>query len=263
RGTGGTLNEGSITLAGDAGTRITNLTDATLSTDSTDAVTGRQLNATNARVSQNEGDITNLTTNLGNLAEGAVVYDRGTGGTLNEGSITLAGDTGTRITNLTDATLSTDSTDAVTGRQLNATNARVSQNEGDITNLTTNLGDLSAGAVVYDRSDDGTLNEGSITLAGDAGTRITNLTDATLSTDSTDAVTGRQLNATNVRVTQNEGDIANLTTNLGDIAADSAYYQANSSASGASASGTDSLAMGPAAVSSATNAVAIGNGASS
>ncbi|WP_348827019.1 YadA-like family protein [Halomonas sp. RT37] len=386
----GTLNEGSITLAGDAGTRITNLTDATLSTDSTDAVTGRQLNATNVRVTQNEGDIANLTTNLGDiaadsiyyqanssasgasasgtdslamgpaavssatngvaigngakasvansvalgngatteaavatttatvagtdyalagssptgtvsvgtsgsertithvaagrlsatstdavngsqlhatnqalgdLADGAVVYDRGTGGTLNEGSITLAGDAGTRITNLTDATLSTDSTDAVTGRQLNATNARVSQNEGDITNLTSNLGDLAAGAVVYDRSDDGTLNEGSITLAGDAGTRITNLTDATLSTDSTDAVTGRQLNATNVRVTQNEGDITNLTTNLGDIAADSAYYQAKSSGSGAGASGTDSLAMGPAAVSSATNGVAIGNGA--
>ncbi|MBS8270102.1 hypothetical protein DYI26_15415 [Halomonas litopenaei] len=259
----GTLNEGSITLAGDAGTRITNLTDATLSTDSTDAVTGRQLNATNARVSQNEGDITNLTTNLGNLAEGAVVYDRGTGGTLNEGSITLAGDAGTRITNLTDATLSTDSTDAVTGRQLNATNVRVTQNEGDITNLTTNLGNLAEGAVVYDRGTGGTLNEGSITLAGDTGTRITNLTDATLSTDSTDAVTGRQLNATNVRVTQNEGDIANLTTNLGDIAADSIYYQAKSSGSGASASGTDSLAMGPAAVSSATNAVSIGNGASS
>ncbi|MBY6110208.1 YadA-like family protein [Halomonas sp. DP1Y21-3] len=263
RGTGGTLNEGSITLAGDTGTRITNLTDATLSTDSTDAVTGRQLNATNARVSQNEGDITNLTTNLGNLAEGAVVYDRGTGGTLNEGSITLAGDAGTRITNLTDATLSTDSTDAVTGRQLNATNVRVTQNEGDITNLTTNLGNLAEGAVVYDRGTGGTLNEGSITLAGDTGTRITNLTDATLSTDSTDAVTGRQLNATNVRVTQNEGDIANLTTNLGDIAADSIYYQAKSSGSGASASGTDSLAMGPAAVSSATNAVSIGNGASS
>ncbi|WP_162816395.1 YadA-like family protein [Halomonas sp. BN3-1] len=259
----GTLNEGSITLAGDAGTRITNLTDATLSTDSTDAVTGRQLNATNVRVTQNEGDITNLTTNLGDLAAGAVVYDRSDDGTLNEGSITLAGDAGTRITNLTDATLSTDSTDAVTGRQLNATNVRVTKNEGDITNLTTNLGDLAAGAVVYDRSDDGTLNEGSITLAGDAGTRITNLTDATLSTDSTDAVTGRQLNATNVRVTQNEGDITNLTTNLGDIAADSAYYQAKSSGSGASASGTDSLAMGPAAVSSATNAVSIGNGASS
>ncbi|MBR9880495.1 MAG: hypothetical protein GYB17_13480 [Gammaproteobacteria bacterium] len=263
RGTGGMLNEGNITLAGDAGTRITNLTDATLSTDSTDAVTGRQLNATNARVSQNEGDITNLTTNLGNLAEGAVVYDRGTDGTLNDSSITLAGDAGTQITNLADGTLSTDSTDAVNGRQLNATNARVSQNEGDITNLTTNLGDLTAGAVVYDRNTDGSLNDGSITLAGDAGTRIINLTDATLSTDSTDAVTGRQLNATNVRVTQNEGDITNLTTNLGDIAADSIYYQANSSASGASASGTDSLAMGPAAVSSATNAVSIGNGASS
>ena len=66
-----------------------------------------------------------------------------------------------------------------------------------------------------------------------------------------------------MRVTQNEGDIANLTTNLGDIAADSIYYQAKSSGSGASASGTDSLAMGPAAVSSATNAVSIGNGASS
>ncbi|MEQ5854258.1 YadA-like family protein [Halomonas sp. EF61] len=261
RGTGGTLNEGRITLAGDAGTRITNLTDATLSTDSTDAVTGRQLNATNVRVTQNEGDITNLTTNLGDLAAGAVVYDRSDDGTLNEGSITLAGDAGTRITNLTDATLSTDSTDAVTGRQLNATNIRVTQNEGDITNLTSSLGDLAAGAVVYDRSDDGTLNEGSITLAGDAGTRITNLTDATLSIDSTDAVTGRQLNATNVRVTQNEGDIANLTTNLEDIAADSVYYQAKSSGSGASASGTDSLAMGPAAVSSATNGVAIGNGA--
>ena len=163
------------------------------------------------------------------------------------------------ITHVAAGRLAVTSTDAVNGSQLNATNQAL----GELSEGVQALGDLSDGVVVYDRGTGGTLNEGNITLAGDAGTRITNLTDATLSTDSTDAVTGRQLNATNVRVTQNEGDIANLTTNLGDIAADSIYYQANSSASGASASGTDSLAMGPAAVSSATNAVSIGNGASS
>ncbi|WP_343596616.1 ESPR-type extended signal peptide-containing protein [Acinetobacter sp.] len=299
----------SITLAGAAGTQLTNLKDARLSTTSTDAVTGKQLYATNnnvsaldGRVTANESNIGNLqtglttantnignlqtglstantsitaldgrvTTNtsnitalqngLGNIATNAIVYDSAA-----KDSITLAGAAGTQLTNLKDARLSTTSTDAVTGKQLYATNnnvsaldGRVTANESNIGNLqtglttaNTNIGNLQTGlstantnitaldgrvttntnnitalqnglgniatnAIVYDSA-----AKDSITLAGAAGTQLTNLKDARLSTTSTDAVTGKQLYATNNnvsaldgRVTANESNIGNLQTGL-------------------------------------------------
>ena len=54
----------------------------------------------------------------------------------------------------------------------------------------------------------------SITLGGTDGTTITNVKAGTLSDDSTDAVNGSQLNATNKNVTKNAGDI---TTNAANI----------------------------------------------
>src|SRR5699024_3631646 len=78
-------------------------------------------------VTSNTTDITNLKTGLGGLAN-AVVYDSETKDTLS-----LAGATGTKISNLKDATLDKTSTDAVTGKQLNATNLDVKDLDGRVT----------------------------------------------------------------------------------------------------------------------------------
>uniref|UniRef100_UPI0013A6C30D hypothetical protein n=1 Tax=Acinetobacter sp. CFCC 10889 TaxID=1775557 RepID=UPI0013A6C30D len=59
--------------------------------------------------------------------------------------------------------------------------------------LQNGLGGISANAVVYDSA-----AKDSISLKGGAtGTKITNLKNATLDANSTDAVAGKQLHATN------------------------------------------------------------------
>ncbi|MCG3842384.1 YadA-like family protein [Psychrobacter sp. Ps1] len=114
-----------------------------------------------------------------------------------------------RITNVANATLSSTSTDAVTGRQLFSVDARVGANETaitgldgrvvtnteDIIDLKSGLGGLSAGAVVYDSTD-----KDSISLVGITGTKISNLQDAELNAISTEAVTGKQLYITNQNI---------------------------------------------------------------
>ncbi|RCW79528.1 YadA-like family protein [Phyllobacterium bourgognense] len=98
----------------------------------------------------------------------------------------------TRITDLQAGTLNTNSTDAVNGSQLFDTNNRVTTNEGAITNLTNNVGDLTDRAVQYDgnKNDPKTL----ITLqGGTGGTTITNVKAAALGAASTEAVNGSQL----------------------------------------------------------------------
>ncbi|WP_162626620.1 ESPR-type extended signal peptide-containing protein, partial [Acinetobacter sp. CFCC 10889] len=75
-----------------------------------------------------------------------------------------------------------NSTDAVNVQQLEAAIAAIP------------VGGGSADSVLYDTNS----NKAKITLAGGTtGTKITNLQDATLDSTSTDAVTGKQLNATN------------------------------------------------------------------
>lgn len=235
------ISRGRATLAGAGGTTLANLAAGAIAEGSTEAVTGGQLFTTNQAVAANTGAITNIdgrvTTNTNAIAAldaASVRYDGA-----DRAAITFGGAAGTRLTNVAAGTLAAGSTDAVTGGQLFATNEAVAANTGSITNIdgrvTTNTGaitnldnrvtniagtvsGLDAAAVRYDAAD-----RGAITLAGAAGTRITNLAPGALAEDSSDAVTGGQLYTTNQAVAANTGSITNIdgrvTTNTSAIAA--------------------------------------------
>ena len=197
------LLAGRVTLAGVDGTVIGNVAAGALSATSTEAVNGAQLFATNAQVSINTNAITNLTTNLGELSDTAVMYDD-----LLAGRVTLAGVDGTVIGNVAAGALSATSSEAVNGAQLFATNTQVAVNTTAIADIAA----VSALAVVYDDPSFDTL-----TLAGAAGTTISNVAAGDLSAGSTDAVNGGQLFATNAQVADNTADIITNTTAITTI----------------------------------------------
>ncbi|MDH1013083.1 hypothetical protein N5C80_30520, partial [Pseudomonas nicosulfuronedens] len=126
------------------------------------------------------------------------------------------------ITNVAAGRLSADSTDAVNGSQLFASNTAID-------NISNNVDVLDKGAVKYDVNSDGTVNHNTITLAGDTynsetktgGTTITNVAAGV---DGGDAVNVDQLNEMGGDLTSkglnfagNEGD--NVHRDLGDILA--------------------------------------------
>nr|WP_279382193.1 YadA-like family protein [Pseudomonas fluorescens] len=117
-----------------------------------------------------------------------------------------------------------------------------------LTNLNTSLTNTAAVAVKYD--DATTKNQVTFNPAGTA-VKLTNVAAGTLNATSTDAVNGSQLFATNQTV---DGLVNN--------GAGIKYFHSNSTLADSSATGQDSVAMGPAAVSAGVNSVALGNGAS-
>ncbi|KQP45709.1 hypothetical protein ASF31_06325 [Brevundimonas sp. Leaf280] len=198
------LLAGRVTLAGVDGTVIGNVAAGALSATSIEAVNGAQLFATNTQVGINTNAITNLTTNLGELSDTAVMYDD-----LLAGRVTLAGVDGTVIGNVAAGALAATSSEAVNGAQLFATNTQVAVNTTAIADIAA----VSALAVVYDDPSFETL-----TLAGAAGTTISNVAAGDLSVASTDAVNGAQLFATNAQVADNTADIITNTTAITTIA---------------------------------------------
>ncbi|WP_282597896.1 YadA-like family protein [Pseudomonas chlororaphis] len=124
----------------------------------------------------------------------------------------------------------------------------VSTNVGAaLTNLNTSVTNTAAVAVKYD--DAATKTQVTFNPAGTA-VKLTNVAAGTLNATSTDAVNGSQLFATNQTVD-------NLVNNGTGIK----YFHSNSILADSSATGQDSVAMGPAAVSGGANSVALGNGA--
>ena len=306
-----TVSVGNATLQ----RRVVNMQAGNVTSDSTDAINGSQLFATNARVGTAETNITTNTTSIGGLTTrvgtaemnittntsditnltsvvdglssgtaGLVTFDdpsstvkvaAAKGGTV----VDFAGDDGAgnpqarRLTSVAEGALAADSTEAVNGAQLFATNERVTTAEGNITSIdgrvtsnTTNIGGLTtrvgtaetnittnstditnltsvvdglssgtAGLVTFDdpsstvkvaASKGGTA----VDFAGDdgAGTpqarRLTSVAEGALAADSTEAVNGAQLFATNERVTTAEGNISSIdgrvtsnTTNIGGL----------------------------------------------
>ncbi|MFV9771237.1 ESPR-type extended signal peptide-containing protein, partial [Salmonella enterica] len=136
----------------DATSTITNVKDGALSASSTDAVNGSQLKTTNDNVATNTTNITNLTGDVANNT--------------------------TNITNLTND---------------------VAANTTSITNLTDTVTNLGEDALKWDDA------SGVFTAAHgtDATSKITNVKDGDLTTDSTDAVNGSQLKTTNDNVATN------------------------------------------------------------
>ncbi|MFG6087259.1 ESPR-type extended signal peptide-containing protein [Stenotrophomonas indicatrix] len=213
---------------------ITGLKDGALSASSTEAVTGKQLNATNANVTtaQTVADAAKTTataaqttaTTANTNANTALAKANTVSGLVSQvsasGNVRLGGEnTGTvldarnksnavrSITGLKDGALSTSSTEAVTGKQLNATNSNVAAvkstadaAQARVAVLNGLVGQVSAsGNVRLGADNTGTV----VDVANKSGAKrkLQNLANGVLSTSSTDAVTGQQLNATNSEVT--------------------------------------------------------------
>ncbi|EBA2517874.1 hypothetical protein LZ40_14650 [Salmonella enterica] len=267
--------------------KITNLTAGTLAADSTDAVNGSQLFDTNEKVDKNTADITantdsinqntaditantdsinqnttdiaanttsinqnttdiatnttsinNLSNSVTTLTDDALLWDAASGAfsAKHNGS-------DSKITNLAAGTLAADSTDAVNGSQLFATNENVSQNTTDIaantTSINQNSTDIATNTTNINNLSDSitTLTDDALLWDADSGTfsasrngsasKITNLAAGTLAADSTDAVNGSQLFDTNEKVDQNTADITTNTNSINQNTTDIATNTTN------------------------------------
>ncbi|EJL8177829.1 YadA-like family protein [Escherichia coli] len=205
---------------------ITDVADGAVSDSSKDAVNGSQLKATNddvetnttniatntgniatntANIATNTTNITNLTDTVGDLKDDALLWN-GTAFNAAHGTETTS-----TITNVKAGTLSDDSTDAVNGSQLKDTNDNVATNTTNINTLNTSIDTLEQDAILWN----GTAY--SAAHGTETASTITNVKAGTLSENSTDAVNGAQLNATNANVATNTTNIATNTASINTL----------------------------------------------
>ncbi len=193
-----------VTLAGAAGTRLTNVAAGTLDPASTDAVNGAQLFATNQNVTNNTTNLTNLTTRIDNGTIGLVQQVGSATGPLTVGGATgggvvdFTGTAGARV--LTGIAAGSTPTDAVNFGQLAA------------------IGAVATNSVQYDDSSRSVATlGGAVSTDGGAtgGTRLANVGQGALAATSADAVNGAQLFATNQAVVIQGSQIGGLATSLG------------------------------------------------
>ncbi|MEG3085478.1 YadA-like family protein, partial [Sphingomonas sp. PB2P12] len=271
---------------GGVASTITNVAAGALNAGSTDAVNGAQLFATNTQVGSNTSAIANLTTNIatGTADPLAVRYTDATKGTL-----ALGGVNGTVLTNVAAGAVNPTSTDAVNGSQLSATNDAVAGNTANITNLggsvttlNSNVAALQTDALLYD----GGLQAFNAARGG-TPQRITNVAVGVLSATSSDAVNGAQVfglgnslaaalggtssyDPVTGQVTAGiayggatygnvQGAVSAIETSIGGaVASNLRYFRANSVMADSQAAGTDSTAIGPAAMAGADGSIAAG-----
>ncbi|EEW6056957.1 hemagglutinin [Escherichia coli] len=195
------------------------------------------------------------------------------------------------ITNVANGAISSTSSDAVNGSQLYTTNqyivdalggdAEVNA-DGTITAPSytianteyNNVGDaldaLDDNALLWDETANGGAGAYNASHDGKASI-ITNVADGSISEDSTDAVNGSQLNATNMMIEQNSQIINQLAGNtdatyIEENGAGINYVRTNDNGlafNDASASGVGATAVGYNAVASGASSVAIGQNSSS
>ncbi|EBE2009638.1 autotransporter adhesin SadA [Salmonella enterica] len=274
--------------------KITNLAAGTLAADSTDAVNGSQLFDTNEKVDQNTADITantdsinqntaditantdSINQNTTDIAANTTSINQNTTdiatnttniNSLSDSVTTLTDDAllwdaasgafsakhngnDSKITNLAAGTLAADSTDAVNGSQLFATNENVSQNTADITTNTNSINQNTTD-IATNTTNINNLSDSITTLTDDAllwdaasgtfsasrsgsASKITNLAAGTLAADSTDAVNGSQLYETNQRVDQNTSAIADINTSITNLSSDNLSWNETTSSFSAS-----------------------------
>ncbi|MFG1133676.1 YadA-like family protein [Salmonella enterica] len=264
----------------DAASKITNIAAGDVSAVSTDAVNGSQLFDTNEKVDQNTADITTNTdsinqntaditantdsinqnttdiatntTNINSLSnsvttltDDALLWDAASGAfsAKHNGS-------DSKITNLAAGTLAADSTDAVNGSQLFATNENVSQNTTDIAANTTSINQNTTD-IATNTTSINNLSNSVTTLTDDAllwdaasgafnanrngnASKIINVAAGDLSEDSTDAVNGSQLYETNQKVDQNTSAIADINTSITNLSSDNLSWNETTSSFSAS-----------------------------
>ncbi len=274
--------------------KITNLAAGTLAADSTDAVNGSQLFDTNEKVDKNTADIAtntdsinqntaditantdSINQNTTDIAANTTSINQNTTdiaanttniNSLSDSVTTLTDDallwdaasgafsakhngSDSKITNLAAGTLAADSTDAVNGSQLFATNENVSQNTTDIaantTSINQNTTDIATNTTSINNLSDSitTLTDDALLWDAASGTfsasrsgsasKITNLAAGTLAADSTDAVNGSQLYETNQKVDQNTSAIADINTSITNLSSDNLSWNETTSSFSAS-----------------------------
>ncbi len=233
------------------------ITNVTAGAAGTDAVNVDQLNAAIASVNGGGG---------GGPTPNAVTYDSSL-----SNLITLKGSSGTKITNLTAGDASSKwSTDAVNGGQLYQTNQDVANVASNVANVAGNLANVTnvvnnfvnngiAGnplIVTYDSS-----ARDIVTLGGTTHTSAVKLTNVAAgdisSANSTDAVNGAQLYATNQTLNSLGNNLSGAITNIYNNGVK--YFHTKSTLGDGSADGTDSVAIGGLAIASANNSVALGS----
>ncbi|MFJ1209520.1 YadA-like family protein [Burkholderia pyrrocinia] len=234
------LNEGwNVTTSGNAsGTSVT-----AIKPGSTMTIDGGK----NIALTQNGSTISIATSDTPTFT--SVGIDNG-GPVLSGSGLNMAGQ---KITNVAAGDVSSTSTDAVSGSQLNDTNEKVQQ--------------VSDQAVKYDTNPDGTINYNSVTMnPGGSPTKITNVAAGDVSADSTDAVNGSQLYETNQNVTKLGDTLNNIAGDTSQSYTDAngvgiRYARTNEAGlpqTDAFAQAPGSTAVGYAATASADNALALG-----
>lgn len=181
-----------------------------------------------------------VSTSLANVADKtdtvdrlAVKYDADVAGNASN-RITLAGDgSGTAVVldNLADGSVTAGSRQAVTGNQLSATNQTVANYFG--------------GTTMYD-----------------GGSNIWTAPTFRISSIATDGtVTGNDYGNVTVAFSAVDSSLLNINQRIDNIAGGNPFLAVNSAKAGATASGTDAVAVGPEASAAGAASVAIGDGA--
>ncbi|HEE9702286.1 TPA: YadA-like family protein [Escherichia coli] len=203
-------------------TNTSNIADntANIATNTSNIADNTANIATNTtNIAANTTSINSLNTSVDALEQDAMLWN-GTAFNAAHGTETTS-----TITNVKAGTLSDDSTDAVNGSQLKATNDNVATNTTNIASNTANIATNTANINTLNTSID-TLEQDAILWNGTAysathGTEtastITNVKAGTLSENSTDAVNGAQLNATNANVATNTTNIATNTASINTL----------------------------------------------
>ncbi|XZT65368.1 ESPR-type extended signal peptide-containing protein [Acinetobacter baumannii] len=207
----------SVTTAGiNAGNqKITNVTAGTISATSTDAVNGSQLNTTNQNVTTAQNTANTAVTNAAaaqNTANTAVTNAAAAQATADKGlNFSVNGGTADNVklgetVNFADGTNTTAVYDPATNTYKYNVNDNIAL---------TNAGSLTVGNTKVDNSGLTITGGPSVTTAGiNAGNqKITNVTAGTISSTSTDAVNGSQLNTTNQNVTTAQNTANTAVTN--------------------------------------------------
>ncbi|PSE45667.1 hypothetical protein C7G91_10270 [Acinetobacter nosocomialis] len=193
----------SVTTAGiNAGNqKITNLAAGTISATSTDAVNGSQLNTTNQNVTTAQNTANTAVTNA---ATAQATADKGLNFSVNGGTAdnVKLGET----VNFANGTNTTAVYDPATNTYKYNVNDNIAL---------TNAGSLTVGNSKIDNSGLTITGGPSVTTAGiNAGNqKITNVAAGTVSSTSTDAVNGSQLNTTNQNVTTAQNTANTAVTN--------------------------------------------------
>lgn len=255
-GAGSVTNSANSVSVGNATTKrkIQYVADGTVGSGSTDAVTGSQLHATNSAVTTAQTTATSAQTTA--VAAQRVADSVATRATTLEGLVSQAAsagnvrlgaqNTGTtldvrnkssanrKISGVADATLSATSTEAVTGKQLNATNTNVTaaQNTATTAQTAATAAQRTADGVVTRAtaleglvsqvSASGNLRLGAqntgttldLRNKSNAARKLSGVADGALGATSTEAVTGKQLFGTQQKVTANEGMLATHSSQL-------------------------------------------------